>query len=102
MTKPSLSTSVNANTPPRDVTINIRARKAQRELIDQAATVQGKTRSEFMLESAYQQAQAVLLEQCFFGLDEDQFNAFTALLDSPPTSHDKLRALLASPSPWDS
>ena len=102
MTKPSISTSASPNTSPRDVTINIRARKAQRELIDQAAAVQGKTRSEFMLESAYQQAQAVLLEQCFFALDEDQFNAFTALLDSPPICHERLRALLASPSPWES
>jgi len=90
-------------TPPatRDVTINIRAQKAQRDLIDQAAAVQGKTRSEFMLQCAYQQAQSVLLDQCFFNLEADAFQALTATLDAPPQSHQGLRQLLATPSPWE-
>jgi uncharacterized protein (DUF1778 family) len=33
----------------RDVTIDIRAKKNQRDLIDRAAELQGKSRSEFML-----------------------------------------------------
>ena len=41
----------------RDVTLNIRAKQNQRDLIDRAAEIQGKSRSEFMLESAYQKAQ---------------------------------------------
>jgi uncharacterized protein (DUF1778 family) len=85
----------------RDVTINIRVKKDQRDLIDQAAEVQGKSRSEFMLESAYQKAQDVLLDQCFFLLDQAKFEEFSALLDAPPTSHDELRKLLASKSPWE-
>jgi uncharacterized protein (DUF1778 family) len=91
----------NPITSTRDVTINIRAHRSQRDLIDQAAAVQGKTRSEFMLESAYQQAQTVLLEQCFFPLDDKDFEAFTALLDRPPTNHKGLRGLLTSKSPWE-
>ncbi len=63
----------------RDVTINIRAQQSQRDLIDRAAAIQGKSRSEFMLESAYQKAQDVLLDDCFFGLDEAKFQQFVAL-----------------------
>ena len=37
---------------PRDVHINLRARVAQRELIDQAAQASGRNRSDFMLEAA--------------------------------------------------
>jgi uncharacterized protein (DUF1778 family) len=85
----------------RDVTINIRAKQNQRDLIDQAAIVQGKTRSEFMLESAYQKAQDVLLERSFFSLDEHQYQQFLELLDSPPTRNEKLQALLSNPSPWE-
>jgi uncharacterized protein (DUF1778 family) len=48
----------------RDVTINIRAKKNQRDLIDRAAQLQGKSRSEFMLESAQKTAQDVLLAIC--------------------------------------
>ena len=36
----------------RDVSINIRARNAQRDLIDRAAEAIGKNRSDFMLEAA--------------------------------------------------
>ena len=85
----------------RDVKINIRAKQNQRDLIDRAARVQGKSRSEFMLESAYQKAQAVLLDQCFFGLDEEKFQQFVERLDAPPTVNDKLQVLLTSKSPWD-
>ena len=85
----------------RDVTINIRAKANQRALIDHAAQLQGKSRSEFMLESAYQKAQDVLLDRCFFGLDELKFKQFLALLDAPPTPNQKLNALLKTKSPWD-
>jgi uncharacterized protein (DUF1778 family) len=85
----------------RDVTINIRAQPNQRDLIDRAAQLQGKSRSEFMLESAYQKAQDVLIDRCFFGLDELKFKQFLALLDAPPTPNQKLKALLKTKSPWD-
>ena len=85
----------------RDVTINIRAKLNQRALIDRAAQLQGKSRSEFMLESAYQKAQDVILDRCFFGLDELKFKQFLALLDEPPTPNLKLNTLLKTKSPWD-
>ncbi|MEE3718158.1 DUF1778 domain-containing protein [Tumidithrix elongata RA019] len=85
----------------RDVTINIRAKQTQRDLIDRAAEVQGKSRSEFMLESAYQKAQDVLLDRSFFGLDELKFQQFLALLDASPARNEKLHTLLATKSPWD-
>ncbi len=84
----------------RDVTINIRAKQSQRDLIDQAAQMQGKSRSEFMLESAYQKAQDVLLDRHFFGLDEQKFQEFLAILDSP-VENQELKILLTTPSPWD-
>jgi uncharacterized protein (DUF1778 family) len=86
---------------PRDVTINIRVQPNQRDLIDRAAQLQGKSRSEFMLESAYQKAQDVILDRCCFGLDELNFKHFLALLDAPPTLNLKLNALLKTKSPWD-
>jgi uncharacterized protein (DUF1778 family) len=85
----------------RDVTINIRAKQNQRDLIDRAAKIQEKNRSEFMLESAYQKAQEVILDQCFFGLDEGKFQQFLAQLDAPTVKNDKLQKLLTTKSPWD-
>ncbi|MCX5964504.1 MAG: DUF1778 domain-containing protein [Cyanobacteria bacterium] len=85
----------------RDVTINIRAKQTQRDLIDHAAEIQGKSRSEFMLETAYQKAQEVLLDRSFFVLDELKFQRFLDLLDSPPQHNEALYQLLITQSPWE-
>jgi uncharacterized protein (DUF1778 family) len=98
-----MSTSVekSSDSQARDVTINIRAKQNQRDLIDRAAEVQNKSRSEFMLESAYQKAQDVILERSFFGLDEVKFQQFIELLDTPPKSNENLHALLTTKPLWD-
>ena len=44
----------------RDAAINLRALPEQRDLIDHAATLLGKNRSDFMLEAACERAQAVV------------------------------------------
>ena len=85
----------------RDVTINIRVKQEKRNIIDRAAEVQGKTRSEFMLESAYQKAQDVLLDWAFFDLDSSKYQGFTALLDEVPQPNQKLQKLLTTKSPWE-
>ena len=84
----------------RDAAINLRARPEQRDLIDQAAQLLGKNRSDFMLEVACEKAKAVLIDQVFFNLDPDRFHAFNALLDSPPTPNLGLEKLMAVKAPW--
>ena len=84
----------------RDAAINLRARPEQRDLIDQAASVLGKNRSDFMLEAACERAQAVLLDQVFFGLDTQKFEQFTAMLDAPPRANEGLERLMAVKAPW--
>ena len=81
--------------------INIRALKEQRALIDKAASRLNKTRSDFMLEAACQEAENVLLDQQLFLADEDQINAFQALLDAPVADNDALRHLLNQKAPWE-
>jgi uncharacterized protein (DUF1778 family) len=84
----------------RDAAINLRALPEQRDLIDHAASVLGKNRSDFMLEAACDKAQAVLLDQVFFKLDADQFRQFTAMLDAPPSHNPGLERLMAVVPPW--
>ena len=85
----------------RDVTINIRAHSQQRDLIDCAAAAVGKNRSDFMLETAYREAVAILLDRRLFLLDDETFSEFMALLDAPPSTNENLRQLLTTSSPWD-
>jgi uncharacterized protein (DUF1778 family) len=86
---------------PRDVTINLRANQTQRARIDRAAETLGKNRSDFMLEAACREADAVLLDRRLFLLDEKAYKRFTAALDKSPTDNPKLRRLLASKAPWE-
>ncbi len=84
----------------RDAAINLRALPEQRDLIDHAASLLGKNRSDFMLEAACDRAQAVVLDQVFFSLDADKFRQFNDLLDAPARSNPGLERLLAVKAPW--
>lgn len=85
----------------RDAAINLRARPEQRDLIDHAASLLGKNRSDFMLEAACERAQAVVLDQIHFKLDAEQLQQFVALLDAPPQANPGLERLFALKAPWD-
>ena len=84
-----------------DAVINVRLPAKTRDLIDSAAALSGKTRTEFMLESARQHATDVLLEQRLFSLDGRSYEAFLEVLDNPPAPSPKLRALLTDKAPWE-
>jgi uncharacterized protein (DUF1778 family) len=87
--------------PKGSVSINIRAKAGQRDLIDQAAERLGRSRSDFMLEAACNKAEDVLLDQAFFSVDAITFEKLQALLDKPLPTTDKLRRLLKTKAPWD-
>lgn len=82
------------------VTISIRAKARQRDLIDQAAERLGRSRSDFMLEVSCREAEDVLLDQTYFALDADAFARFQEMLSNPPELTDRLRRLLATKAPW--
>jgi uncharacterized protein (DUF1778 family) len=85
----------------RDAAINLRALPEQRDLIDHAAHLLGKNRSDFMLEAACEKAQAVMLDQVFFNLDVEKFRQFNELLDAPAKPNAGLKRLMAVKAPWE-
>lgn len=85
----------------RDVAVTIRTTQRERSLIDQAAERLGMSRTEFLLESACNEAQQVLLDTNYFGLDAKAFKAFCDLLDAPPQNIEGLRRLLTTKAPWE-
>lgn len=80
--------------------INLRIGADTRQLIDDAAAILGKTRTEFMIESARREAIDVLLDQRLFALDSKHFDAFMHMLDNPPGPGPKLRSLLRRVPAW--
>jgi len=81
--------------------INLRVTSRDRDLIDRAAALLGKNRSEFMTEASRQAAEDALLDRTVFQLDSTRFAAFMAQLDAPPAPDARLRKLLATPAPWE-
>jgi uncharacterized protein (DUF1778 family) len=89
------------NEAARGETINLRASQKQKALIDHAAQTLGRSRSEFMLETACREAEAVLLDRRYFALSGAAFKRFTAMLDRPPKNNARLRRLLQTKAPWE-
>jgi uncharacterized protein (DUF1778 family) len=80
---------------------NVHTSVSQRELIDRAARLEGKGRTEFMLQASREKAQQVLLDQTLFTVTPSQYKAFVALMEAPLASNAAARRLLAKRSPWD-
>ena len=86
----------------RSDTINLRASRRQKDLINRAAEALGRSRSDFMLDIACREAESVLLDQRYFTLTEEEFRKFSAKLDTPPKDNPGLRRLLQTKPVWRS
>ncbi len=81
--------------------IQIRASADAKALFVRAAAMRGQKLSEFMLESARQQAEETLLDQRTFFQDAESHARFLKLLDAPPPPSAKAKALLSRKAPWE-
>jgi len=91
----------NTLTKSRDETINLRATRSQKVLIDRAAEALGRSRSDFMLETVCREAETVLLDRRYFMVPDAVFKKFNEMLDKPPADNPRLRRLLLTKAPWD-
>jgi uncharacterized protein (DUF1778 family) len=86
---------------PADATITMRVPARTRDLIDSAAASLGKSRTEFVLDSARQHAVDVLLDRRVFSLDAEASEAFAVALSAPVAPNAALKSLLATKAPWE-
>jgi uncharacterized protein (DUF1778 family) len=96
----TVAVAERSSVPGTKGSINLRIEAHTRQLIDDAAAVLGKTRTEFMIESARREAIDVLLDQRLFVLDPERYDAFMHALDNPPAPGRKLRSLLRRVPAW--
>ena len=82
-------------------TLNLRISPEERDLIDMAANIQGKNRTDFILEAARQAAEETLLDRTIFWVSPQAYAEFIALLDAPPQPNERLRKTIQTPAPWD-
>ena len=98
---PAAQSQASKGKAKRETVVNLRMTKVMRDLIDSAAAVVGKTRTDFIIESSRKHAIDVLLDQRLFALSAEQYDAFVHALDKPPGSNAKLKALMSGKSPWE-
>ena len=82
-------------------TLNIRIKADVRGLIDRAAALTGKNRTDFVLDAAQNAAANALLDRTVFVLGHKAYSEFLARLDSPPQPNKRLRRSLKTPAPWE-
>lgn len=87
--------------PSKRETLNIRIRPEERSLIDRAAKVRGKNRTDFVLDAARAAAEEALLDQTIIVASPEAYAAFLARLDMPPEPNDRLRRTMRTKAPWD-
>ncbi len=82
------------------VAMSLKIRPSQKSFLDYASAISGKNRSEFILESAMQSAEDVVMNQSVFHFSADQFAAFKQALNEP-VNKTALNALFSKQAPWD-
>ena len=86
---------------PRTDRLDLRLSTEAKQALQAAALVRQTSVSDFVLASALEAAQEALADRNRFGLDADQWAAFQAALDAPPTSNPRLQRLLQERSVFE-
>ena len=81
--------------------LNLRVKPEERGLIDRAATLVGKTRTDFVLEAARHAAEEALLDRTIFAVSPQAYAQFLARLDEPPKPNERLRRTMQAAPPWE-
>ncbi len=95
-----MSASKNTIRPKRE-TLNIRIKPEERNLIDRAASMRGKNRTDFILDAARVAAEEALLDRVVVIVNPKAYTEFLARLDMPPQPNKLLRKTMQTLAPWD-
>lgn len=81
-------------------TLNLRIPPAERKLIDRAAKLAGKTRTDFILEAARRAAEEALLDRALMVVGPEAYGEFLKRLDRPAQPNERLRRTMQAKAPW--
>jgi uncharacterized protein (DUF1778 family) len=76
----------------RDQRLEARVTPGQKELIERAAQVQGRTVTDFVITTLQEAARKAIEESAVWKLSQDQQKTFVEALMKPPSPNRKLRA----------
>ena len=96
-----MSTPSTTRRGPRRDSLSMRINADERGLIDRAAELTGKTRTDFVLDTARRAAVEALTDRSLFVVDAKTYAKFVAALDASPVPNEKFRRTMQTPAPWD-
>lgn len=81
--------------------LSMRLPDADIAIIDRAAGLRGRSRTDFVREAAVRAAEDVLMESTLVRMSPSGFNAFMRALAEPAAAVPEMVELLKRPAPWE-
>ena len=81
--------------------LSMRLPEADIAIIDRAATLRGRSRTDFMRDAAVRAAEDVLMETAPVRMSAAGFKVFMAALSGPATAVPEIVELFRRPAPWE-
>ena len=90
-----------ATTERKEYPISMRLPAADVTMIDRAASLRGRSRTDFVRDAAMRAAEEVIMEQTLIRMSPEGFADFTEILSHPPTIVPEMMEILRHPAPWE-
>jgi uncharacterized protein (DUF1778 family) len=81
--------------------LSMRLPDADIAIIDRAARLRGRSRTDFVRDAAVRAAEDIVMEASLIRMSESGFAAFTAALAAPSAPVPQLVEVIQRPAPWE-
>lgn len=81
--------------------LSMRLPQSDIAIIDRAARLRGRSRTDFVRDAAVQSAEEVLMENTLLRMSPAAFNAFAAAIAAPARAVPEMVQVLKRRAPWD-
>ncbi|MDP3676533.1 MAG: DUF1778 domain-containing protein [Novosphingobium sp.] len=85
----------------KDHPLSMRLPDTDIAIIDRAASLRGRSRTEFMRDAAVRTAEEVIMENTIIRMSPEGFAAFADLLDRPAKPVPEMVEILGRSAPWE-
>lgn len=101
MTKASATTATTATTKRKDHPLSMRLPEGDIAIIDRAADLRGRSRTDFVREAAVRAAEEVLMESTLVRMSPEGFESFVQAISAPAARVPEMVASLRRRAPWE-
>ncbi len=85
----------------KDHPLSMRLPQADIAMIDRAASLRGRSRTEFVRDAAVRAAETVVMERALIRMSAEGFEAFLSMIAAPATPVPEIVDLVRRPAPWE-